>query len=83
MKITAYHADPGVGRPSGYGVVGHRSPGSALRRRAISASRLPGRSADQAGTAVLAAGWLGIGPGPGARDRGCAAKSPATGQAAG
>ena len=28
-----YSADPGVGRPPGYGVVGYRSPGSAWRRR--------------------------------------------------
>ena len=32
---------------------------------------------------VLAAGWLGFGPGSAARDRGCAARSPAAGQAAG
>ena len=36
-------ADPGVGRPSGYGVVGRGSPGSALRRAGYRSSQVAGQ----------------------------------------
>jgi hypothetical protein len=76
-------ADPGVGRPSGYGVAGRGSLGSALHRPGYRSSQVAGQIRRVRRVLPCWRRVAGHRSGPGPRDRGCAAGTPAAGQGAG